>query len=58
MATHLTWRGTHQGEFMGVPATGRRVDFEVVRFDRIADGKLAETRVVFDGASVLRQIGG
>ncbi len=57
VATHLTWSGTHQGEFLDIPATGRQVDFEVVRFDRVEDGKLAETRVVFDAATVTRQLG-
>jgi len=38
----MTWSGTHQGEFMGIPATGKSVSFGVIDIIRIAGGKLVE----------------
>ena len=32
--------GTHQGELMGIPATGKQVKFSFVHIDRIIDGKV------------------
>ena len=49
---------THQGEFMGVPATGQRVDMELIdimRFDD--DGLVCEHWGVADMLSLLQQIG-
>ena len=37
-----TWSGTHKGEFMGVPPTGKSVSFGVIDIVRIAGGKLVE----------------
>jgi predicted ester cyclase len=38
----LISRGTHQGEFMGIPATGVQVILSVIEIFRLADGKIAE----------------
>jgi steroid delta-isomerase-like uncharacterized protein len=51
--------GTHEGAWLGVPASGRRLeitDCVVLTFDH--RGKLAGERVYFDEASLLRQLGG
>src|SRR5574341_1640002 len=37
-----TWSGTQQGEFMGVPPTGKSVSFGVIEIIRIAGGKVVE----------------
>ena len=37
-----TWSGTHKGEFMGIPPTGKSVSFGVIDTVRIAGGKLVE----------------
>ena len=57
VVTRLTWSGTHTGEFMGVPATGNHVDLDIIRIDRLTDGKIAESRVMFDGGAMMRQLG-
>jgi predicted ester cyclase len=46
--TRVRWSGRHTGEFIGVPATGADASFEVFRLDRVADGKLVETRYMYD----------
>jgi steroid delta-isomerase-like uncharacterized protein len=50
-------RGTHQGEFMGVEPTGRRVTFTGMRLFRIADNKIAESWVNLDERGLQEQLG-
>jgi steroid delta-isomerase-like uncharacterized protein len=52
-----TARGTHTGEFAGVPATGRPVTFTGVTVYRIENGKFTEGWWHLDLASILGQIG-
>ncbi len=49
--------GTHQGEFQGIPPTGRRVEFSGIEFNRFVNGKLVEHRCNFDNIAMLQQIG-
>jgi len=49
--------GTHMGEFMGVVATGRRVEAMGMDIVRVADGEIAEHWGEFDVMGLLRQIG-
>lgn len=44
--TRWTLTGTHQAPFLGIPATGRRVEVQGMSLDRIVDGMIAEG---FDG---------
>ena len=50
-------RGTHDGPFMGVPASGRRVEVQGIGIDRVADGKCVERWVQYDSAGLLQQLG-
>jgi steroid delta-isomerase-like uncharacterized protein len=52
-----TVTGTHQGEFMGLPGTGRMVRYDEIFVVRFADGRIAETWGVVDMASLMRQLG-
>ncbi len=52
-----TGRGTHQGEFQGIAPTGRQVTVPGFVFYRITSGKISEFRGLFDGLSMLRQLG-
>lgn len=50
--------GTHQGEFMGIPATGKAVDVQLVDIIRFGDDGLAsEHWGVFDTMTMMQQLG-
>jgi steroid delta-isomerase-like uncharacterized protein len=57
VAVRCIHEATHQGTFMGIPATGRRARVSSSGVYRIAGGRLAENRVVFDAMSLLQQLG-
>ena len=56
VALRLTFRGTHQGEFLGIPATGRNVEYVSHEFYRIVDGVFAEEWICSDMASLHGQL--
>jgi C-1 hydroxylase len=53
----ITYTGTHRGQFMGLPATGKKIKSRAVDIYRIADGKLAEYWNVTDNVNILKQTG-
>lgn len=52
-----TWTGTHKGEFMGIPPTGKSVSFGVIDIIRIADGKFVEHWGQMDQMAMMQQLG-
>jgi predicted ester cyclase len=52
-----TVTGTHQGEFMGVAATGNSVTYNEMFMFRFADGRVVETWGVVDVYAQMKQIG-
>ena len=56
VAVRLRFRGTHSGEFLGIPATGRTVEYVSHEFYRIVGGLLAEEWICSDTATLLRQL--
>jgi steroid delta-isomerase-like uncharacterized protein len=52
-----TWSGTHEGEFMGIPATGRRVTVSAIDISRVADGKMVEHWEQSDALGLMQQLG-
>jgi predicted ester cyclase len=52
-----TVTGTHQGEYMGLPPTGKTVTYNEIFIVRLADGRVAETWGVVDVLSQMRQLG-
>jgi steroid delta-isomerase-like uncharacterized protein len=52
-----TVTGTHQGEYMGLPPTGKSVTYNEIFIVRFADGRIAETWGVVDVLSQMRQLG-
>ena|ERR1044071_6567353 len=57
VASRWTITGTHQGEFQGVPPSGRPISVDGVDFSRVVDGKIAEHWAQFDLMSLMQQIG-
>ena len=54
---HMTTEGTHNGDFMGIPATGKKVSFSEVHTVRIANGKAAEHWGIADAMTMMQQLG-
>ena len=58
VVTRWTARGTHAGDFQGIPATGREVRMTGTDIDRIVDGKTVDCWVHMDQLGLMRQLGG
>ena len=56
-AVRFSATGTHTGELMGLPPTGKRISIGGMCLLRIADGKVTEWAEVFDQMSLMQQIG-
>lgn len=57
-AGRATFSGTHEGDFNGIPATGRRVEVHGADFVRLdADGRIAEHWAYGDSMELLQQLG-
>jgi steroid delta-isomerase-like uncharacterized protein len=57
VAARVTFRGTHQGDFQGIPATGKQVTFTAIEYNRMEDGKVAEHWVELDLLGLMQQLG-
>ena len=57
VAVHWQTTGTHQGEFMDVPATGRRITVTGASFLQFDGDKLAEEWVIWDPRELLSALG-
>lgn len=52
-----TVTGTHRGEYMGIPPTGKSVTYSEIFIFRVVKGRIAETWGVVDVLSQMRQLG-
>ena len=58
VAAHFRCSGTHLGEWMGHPPTGRRFqDIDEIYIFRVRDGKLTDATGVEDNVNRLRRLG-
>jgi predicted ester cyclase len=57
VVTRKIFRGTHQGEFMGVAPTGRQIEFAVIDILRLENGKIVEHWAVQDRLALMQQLG-
>jgi len=58
VAARFTMRGTHTGaDFLGLPASGRKINVTGISIFRIADGKIAEHWANEDALGLLQQLG-
>ena len=49
--------GTHKGEYMGIPPTGKQVAYAGISIVRIADAKIAEIWNAADQLGLMQQLG-
>ena len=56
VAYRWTFRGTHLGDFGGMPPTGRVAVWSVIGIARFAEGKMVERWQRLDTAGLLRQL--
>ena len=52
-----TFSGTHQGDFMGMPATGNRFEINVIDIMEFRDDKCIAHWGVMDSAAMMEQLG-
>ena len=57
VARRFTMRGTHQGDFMGMPPTGKQVSWTGIDIERIEAGKFVESWANFDDLGLMQQLG-
>ena len=53
----MSWTGTHKGDFMGIPATGKKVSFGVIDMMQMEGGKFTEHWGLMDMAGLMQQLG-
>ena len=57
VVSQIVGRGVHEGELLGIPATGNAVETEGLAVHRIRDGKIVEYWGITDTVRVLQQVG-
>ncbi len=57
VAARVTWRGTHQGELMGIPPSGKQVTVTGMRIFRLAGGQVVEEWAIDDMLGLMQQLG-
>ena len=57
VVTRWTGYGTHKGELVGIPATGKSSTVTGISIDRIVNGKIAESWGLFDQFGMMQQLG-
>jgi len=57
VASRWTGRGTHQGELMGIPPTGKQVTVSGITISRVKNGKVVEEWSNWDTLGMLQQLG-
>ncbi len=53
---HWNFKGTHTGEFFGIPATGNKLDLSGTTLVTMRDGKIAKEQDFFDMQSLILQL--
>lgn len=56
VTTRKTYTATQKGEFLGIAATGRRVEFDVIDVLRVRAGRITDHWGVMNIASLMQQL--
>ncbi len=54
---YVTLTGTHEGEFMGIPPTGKKIKYTGLVWVRFLEGKIVEAYGVSDMLTLMQQLG-
>ena len=57
VAARMTMRGTHRGELMGIPPTGKQVVFSSIEIDRFSGGQCVDHWEQADIMGLMQQLG-
>jgi steroid delta-isomerase-like uncharacterized protein len=57
VVARFSMRGTHQGDFMGIPPTGKQISMTGIWIDRIEDNRVVEGWGNTDDLGLMQQIG-
>jgi len=57
VTTYKTYHGTHEGTFLGMAPTGRKIQFETVDVMRVRNGKITDHWGVANLFSLMQQLG-
>jgi len=57
VCSHYVYRGTHDGDLMGIPATDAEAETRGTVVNRIEDGKIAEAWILADFLGLFQQVG-
>jgi steroid delta-isomerase-like uncharacterized protein len=55
----VSWNiaGTHKGEFMGIPATNKKISVDGITINHIVNGKIIDSYINWDTLGMLQQLG-
>ncbi len=56
-AVRWTFKGTHQGEFLGIPPTWKEITLVGITILRVQEGKIVEAWGGYDALSLMQQLG-
>jgi predicted ester cyclase len=57
VVTRFTSAGTHKGEGMNIPLSNKKIRWSGIAIDRTANGRIAESWVIWDRFGMLEQLG-
>jgi steroid delta-isomerase-like uncharacterized protein len=57
IAARFTMRGTHRGDFFGIPPTGNKISVQALNFYHLADGQIVGEQGQPDLLGIMQQIG-
>jgi steroid delta-isomerase-like uncharacterized protein len=57
VVSRVIYRGTHTGDMMGIPPTGKPVTVSAMIIDQFAGGKIVESWRLFDQMGMMQQLG-
>ena len=57
LAVAWTISGTHNGEYMGIPSTNKKVSVDGITIHHIVNGKIMDSYVSWDALGMMQQLG-